>query len=172
MNILVTYGSKMGGTEGLAEMIGHALEDAGIDVVVSPASDVASLAGYDAVIVGGGLYAGRWHKQARRFVKRHQKTLRTMPVWLFSSGPLDDSALTEDIPPVRQVASAGDLVGARGHATFGGRLSPDAAWFPASSMAKTMAGDWRDRTQVRDWSNQIAEELGATTSHSVGGDRF
>lgn len=161
MHVLVTYGSKMGGTKGLAEMIGHALEDDGVDVVVSAAPDVVSLAGYDAVVAGGALYAGRWHKDARRFVKRYQQALRTMPVWLFSSGPLDDSALGEDIPPVSQVAKALSNVGARGHVTFGGRLPADATGFPASSMAKTMAGDWRDPAQVRDWSKRIADELRA-----------
>lgn len=159
MDVLVTYGSKMGGTKGLAEMIGRALENEGIDVVVSAARGVASLEGYDAVIVGGALYANRWHKDARRFIKRHRQALRSMPVWLFSSGPLDDSAPTGDIPPVEHVAKAAALVGARGHATFGGRLSPDAKGFPASSMAKTKAGDWRDPAQVRDWSKHIADEL-------------
>lgn len=161
MHVLVTYGSKMGGTRGLAEMIGHALQDEGMGVDVLPARDVVSPAGYDGVIVGGALYAGRWHKDARRFVKRHRKALAGTPVWLFSSGPLDDTALGEDIPPVRHVTEAASLVEARGHATFGGRLSPDARGFPASSMAKTMAGDWRDEAQVRDWSKRIAEELRA-----------
>jgi menaquinone-dependent protoporphyrinogen oxidase len=162
MHILVTYGSERGGTKGLAEMLGNALDDEGFDVQVAAAGDVVSLAGFDAVIVGGALYAGRWHKDARRFIKRHQQALRAVPVWLFSSGPLDDSAISEDIPPVRHAAHAASLVGARGHATFGGRLSPDAKGFPAASMAKTMSGDWRDPAQVRGWSKEIAEEMRAS----------
>lgn len=50
-------------------------------------------------------------------------------------------------------------IGARGQVTFGGRLSPDAKGFPASAMAKTRAGDWRDAAHVRRWVND--EVLGA-----------
>lgn len=163
MYVLVIYGSKMGGTRGLAEMIGNALDDEGIEANVSPARDVVSLAGYDAVIIGGALYANRWHKDARRFVKRHRDALSELPAWLFSSGPLDDSAVSEDIPPVRHVVDAASMISARGHATFGGRLPADATGFPARSMAKTMAGDWRDEAHVRDWTKRIAEELRAAS---------
>ncbi len=40
-----------------------------------PAHSVTDVESYDAVVVGGGLYAGRWHKDARRFVRRHGRVL-------------------------------------------------------------------------------------------------
>jgi len=52
-------------------------------------------------------------------------------------------------------------VNARGHVTFGGRLSPDAKGFPASAMAKKHGGDWRDAAQVRQWARSVAAELSA-----------
>ena len=159
MRVLVAYGSKRGGTEGIARMIGSALTDAGIDAEVRPARDVRSVAVCDAVVVGGALYAFRWHRDARRFVKRHHSELRRLPVWLFSSGPLDDSARTREIPPVKQVDRLIGLIGARGHATFGGRLGADAKGFPASAMAKKNAGDWRDEARIREWARGIADEL-------------
>ncbi|MEA1902595.1 MAG: flavodoxin domain-containing protein, partial [Actinomycetota bacterium] len=126
---------------------------------VHPAGAVGGIDGYDAVIVGGALYATRWHKDARRFVKRHADALRQKDVWLFSSGPLDDSALTGEIPPVRFVKKTLASVDARGHITFGGRMPPDAKGFPAGAMAKDNAGDWRDRDQVRHWAKKISEDL-------------
>lgn len=159
MRVLVTYGSKRGGTKGLADMLGSALEDEGVDVTLMQAAGVMDVRPFEAVIVGGALYNKRWHKDARRFVGRHAKALQARPVWLFSSGPLDDSALTDDIDPVKHVASAMDAISARGHMTFGGRLQEDVQGFPASSMAKTMAGDWRDEAHVRDWAKRISEEL-------------
>ncbi|MDZ7882757.1 MAG: flavodoxin domain-containing protein [Mycobacterium sp.] len=60
--------------------------------------------GLDAVIVAGALYANRWHRDARRFVRPNTESLRTMPVWLVSSGPLDDSAARRSIAPTAQVA--------------------------------------------------------------------
>ncbi len=52
-----------------------------------------------------------------------------------------------------------DRVGAVGHTTFGGRLTPDAKGFPASAMAKKMAGDWRDEESVTLWAKAIAASL-------------
>ena len=155
MTILVAYGTKMHGTEGLAEMVADALRAEGFAVDVAPARDVGDVSGYDAVIVCGALYALRWHKDSRRFVKRHADELAERPTYLFSSGPLDDTAAEGDIPPVKGVRALMDLVHARGHVTFGGRLPADADGFPASSMAKKHAGDWRDEEQVRSWVDSI-----------------
>jgi len=157
--ILVAYGSKRGGTAGLAAMIRDALTGAGHQVAVSPARDIATLEGVEAVIVAGALYANRWHRDARRFVRRNRAALSTVPVWLVSSGPLDDSAAQRDIPPTPQVRKLLTRVGARGHVTFGGRLSPDAKGFPAGAMAKTKAGDWRDTAHVRRWVASIVGQL-------------
>jgi len=136
MRVLITFGSTRGGTQGLAQMVADGLRQEGLIVDVLPPSQVMRLDDYDAVVVGGALYASRWHKAARRFVKRHMAELRQRPTYFFSSGPLDDSASRADIPPVKGVMALMDRTGARGHVTFGGRLSPYARGFPASAMAK------------------------------------
>lgn len=161
MRVLVTYGSKRGGTAGLAEMLGAALAAQDLHVDVRPATEAMGVEGYDAVIVGGALYMGRWHRDARRFIKRNAKVLQTLPVWLFSSGPLDDSAARDELPPVAQVERVMIWIGARGHRTFGGRLLPDAKGFIASRMAREHSGDWRDPRLVRAWAGEIAEALHA-----------
>lgn len=159
MRILIVYGSKMGGTAGIASMLGEAILSCGVHADVVRAEDAGPPRGYDAVIIGSGLYAGRWRHSARQFVARNTKALLDTPTWFFSSGPLDDSARTSDIPATRQVARLMARVGARGHITFGGRLLPDAKGFPASSMARTRAGDWRDPDQIKAWGRRIVEEL-------------
>jgi menaquinone-dependent protoporphyrinogen oxidase len=111
--------------------------------------------GADAVVVGGALYMSRWHRDAVRFVKRHAAALRDLPVWFFSSGPLDDSARDGALAAVPQVQALAAAIEAKGHMTFGGRLQPDAKGFIAHRMAKTTAGDWRDPQQVREWVHQI-----------------
>jgi menaquinone-dependent protoporphyrinogen oxidase len=158
MRVLVAYGSRMGGTRGIAELVGDALTDAGFQVDVRPASEVSGLDPYYAVVIGGALYTGHWHRQARRFVKRHTGALGERPVWVFSSGPLNGAA-AEEIPPVPQVQQLLDRIGARGHMTFGGRLPTDAKGFPASAMAKTHAGDWRDPERIRGWAAEVAMDL-------------
>lgn len=162
MRILVVYGSKRGGTEGIAAMLAESLGDLGAEVVLRPASDRSrDLDGFDAVVVGGSLYVNRWHRDARRFLGRAARRLTGTPVWLFSSGPLGDEEAAEAraIPPVPQVARLADRVGARGHRTFGGRLDPQAHGFPAAAMARTMAGDWRDPAAIRVWAEEIVAGL-------------
>lgn len=158
MRALVAYGSKMGGTQGLAEMVGRALERHVYTVDVRPAADVRTTKGYDLVVIGGALYAGRWHRDAARLVRRHRRSLRSTEVWFFSSGPLDDSATRREIEPVGQVRRLMARVGAHVHATFGGRLTPDAPGFMARAMAKKLAGDWRDETVVAHWVDHILEQ--------------
>jgi menaquinone-dependent protoporphyrinogen oxidase len=167
MRVLITYGSSRGGTEGLAQTVADGLRAEDIEVDVLPPDRVRFLDSYDAVIVGGALYASRWHRAARRFVRRHARELRERPIYFFSSGPLDESAAQDDIPPVKAVKALMERTGARGHITFGGRLSPDAAGLPASVMAKTNAGDWRDATRVRHWARTIAAQLRSDARQSV-----
>jgi menaquinone-dependent protoporphyrinogen oxidase len=159
MKVLVTVGSTRGGTEGLGAMVAEDLRDEGCEVDIRAPRQVRRLDGYDAVVVGGALYALHWHRDARRFVRRHAGELKALPTWFFSSGPLDDSAAGQVIPPVKGVEELMRRVGARGHATFGGRLAADAKGFPASAMAKTRAGDGRDPAAVRTWAHQVAQQL-------------
>jgi menaquinone-dependent protoporphyrinogen oxidase len=167
MTILVAYGSKRGGTGGLAHMVADALREEGFSVEVAPARTVKSVQEYEAVIVGGALYAARWHRDARRLVRRSVHDLRRRPVYFFSSGPLDQSATQTEIPPVKGVKKLMGDIGARGHITFGGRLAPDAKGFPASAMAKKNAGDWRDEGHVRTWVHEIAHALWSKASPRV-----
>lgn len=155
MRVLITWGSKRGGTEGLARMIGKELVAQGVEVELAAAHDAVSPKGFDAVIVGGALYANRWHRHARRWVRRHERELSAVPVWFFSSGPLDDSARSGDIAPTRHVETLMERVGAQSHMTFGGRMDPK----DPSPLAKSHAGDWRDPEHVRAWSVAVARAL-------------
>jgi menaquinone-dependent protoporphyrinogen oxidase len=156
---LVVFGSKNGGTAGLARMIGGELSRNGWTVIVQDAEQPADLRDLDLVIVGGAVYANRWHKAARRFVRKNEHVLRNLPVWLFSSGPLDGSARSGDIAPVPQAQELARRIEAHGHMTFGGVLTPGAQGFLARSMAKKYAGDFRDPEQVADWVHRILHDL-------------
>jgi menaquinone-dependent protoporphyrinogen oxidase len=159
MRVLVTWGSRHGGTEGIARMIADAMRNASVDVELRAAREIATLAGYDAAIIGGALYANRWHRDARRLVTRHLAALQRIPVWLFSSGPLDGSASRAPIAPVTEVAVLMERIGAIGHATFGGRLEPDVTGWMAHAMARSHSGDWRDLAQIRAWAIDVAARL-------------
>ena len=55
------------------------------DVIVSPAGTAKNPAGYRSIVLGSGVYAGRWRRQAAKFLKAHEAELAEKPVWLFSS---------------------------------------------------------------------------------------
>ncbi|MEU9451209.1 flavodoxin domain-containing protein [Streptomyces sp. NPDC048277] len=158
--VLVTYGTRNGSTAHIAEAIADALRENGLTVETMRAASVPFTTPYDAVVVGGALYAGRWHKDARRFIRRHRPDLARLPVWFFSSGPLDTSASDGDIPPVRAVRRAMDDLHARGHATFGGCLDDDADGFLARRILRSgKGGDFRDFEAVAAWASGIAQQL-------------
>jgi len=159
MRVLVTWSSKRGGTEGIGHTVGEELQTHGFEIVESSIDKVDRLESFDAIIVGGALYAGRWPRAARSFVNHHLKQLRKVPVWFFSSGPLDDSADRELIPATAQVADLAERIGAKSHVTFGGRLTPDAKGFPASAMAKKTSGDWRNQEKIRAWADEVAAAI-------------
>jgi menaquinone-dependent protoporphyrinogen oxidase len=159
MRVLVAWCSKRGGTAGIAHVIGESLRGSGLDVTELPIDKVSRPGAFEAAIIGGALYANRWPSTLRRFVNCHAGELRKMPVWLFSSGPLDDSADNRQIPAPVQIAALAERIGAQDHVTFGGRLEPSAKGFPAAAMAKTRSGDWRNFEQIRAWASRIAAEL-------------
>lgn len=157
--VLVAYGTERRGTAEIAEAIAKVLRERGAVVDCLSADRVRDVSAYDAFVIGGALYMARWHRHARRFVARFAPALRERPTWLFSSGPLDDSAANTTIPPVRGVARWMRRIGARGHMTFGGRLASDARGFIAAAMAKKNSGDWRDHHQIQTWAEQLATAI-------------
>lgn len=160
--VLVAYASKNGSTAQIAEWIGDDLTSRGIEADVRPAAEVGDLIGYDAVILGSAVYAGRWLRSAARFARRHRKVLLELPVWLFSSGPLDATAAEGALPPVPSAVRIADRVDAADQITFGGRLVDGAGGLIARQiLAQGKGGDFRDREQVRAWALGVADDIAA-----------
>ncbi|MFF3886005.1 flavodoxin domain-containing protein [Streptomyces sp. NPDC001914] len=158
--VLVTYGTTNGSTAEIAEAVADILRKDGLTVESCPAGSVRSVAPYDAVVVGGGLYAGRWHKDARRFVRRHRDALARRPVWFFSSGPLGDAVAEGDIPPVRGVQRTMNRLDVREHVTFGGCLKEGAKGRMAGMILRSgKGGDFRDFGAIEAWAQGIADAL-------------
>jgi menaquinone-dependent protoporphyrinogen oxidase len=126
---------------------------------IGDAADVDDLADYDAVVLGGALYNGRWHAEASWFVERNLDALRELPVWFFSSGPLDDSARSGSIAPIDQVQDLARRADIRGHMTFGGVLERRPSRFLSALLAWGKPGDFRDREHVAEWVERIIARL-------------
>ncbi|WP_393086149.1 flavodoxin domain-containing protein [Streptomyces sp. LN704] len=165
--VLVAYGTTNGSTARIAETIAEVLRQEGVSVEAVPARSVTDVESYDAVVVGGGLYAGRWQKDARRFVRRHGRALAGRPLWFFSSGPLDATASERDIPPVPGVQRAMARLDAREHITFGGCLEEGATGFIARKIVSSgKGGDFRDFGQIEGWAARIGTECAAAPQES------
>lgn len=99
-HLLVGYASRDGSTAEVAEAVGHVLRESGASVDVLPVDDLQSIAGYDAVVLGTAIWAGKPLPEMRRFVAEQQDALGRLPVACFI---LCDT-LKEDTPANRQVA--------------------------------------------------------------------
>lgn len=161
MRVLVAHGSEHGGTAGLGHMIAEAFVDHGIQADVGDAALVDDVSGYNVVILGGALYNDRWHRDAREFAERQSDVLRTLPVWLFSSGPLNDTARSGGIAPVDGVRRLARDLEVRGHMTFGGvLLEANVTIFDA--LRNRRPGDWRSPEQAQEWVRRILTTLAQT----------
>jgi menaquinone-dependent protoporphyrinogen oxidase len=163
MNVIIVVGSKHGSTRAIAEVVGEELRNSGLDVSIvdADASDI-SLDGYGAAVIGSAVYVGRWMKDARDFIVANRESLRKMPLWLFSSGPLDDvSDKPIDHAEVRAFA---DDVRARDHRVFAGSLDKaDLSFVERAAVRLVHApyGDSREWDEIRSWAATIAAELAA-----------
>jgi len=161
MRVLVTAASKHGSTDEMASAIGRALTDAGLECDVRPMHELAGVAGWNAVVLGSGVYMGRWLPEATEFVERHSVELAARPVWLFSSGPVG----SPDPKPEGDPQGIGELVaaiGARGHRVFAGRLDRDQLGMGERLIVAAVRapdGDFRDWDALTAWAGEIATEL-------------
>jgi menaquinone-dependent protoporphyrinogen oxidase len=157
LRVLVTAASRHQAAAEMAERIADALAERGLDAEARPLDEVAEVGGYDAVVLGSAVYVGRWLSEARGFAEDNAATLATMPVWLFSSGPLGSSG-----GEPADAATLAALTGAREHRVFAGRLErsrlgPAERLFAA--LVRAPAGDERDWEAVERFAADIAASL-------------
>jgi menaquinone-dependent protoporphyrinogen oxidase len=88
---LLVYATKHGSTREVADAVAEELRAAYAEVDVREAKAAPGPAGYDAVVVGGPMIMG-WHKEARKYLKRHRDQLSAVPFALFVTA----ASLTED----------------------------------------------------------------------------
>lgn len=160
MKVLVSAASKHGATAEIARAIADTLESAGLAVSTIPPDAVTSVADYDAVIIGSGVYVGHWMDAARDLVERHGAELAQRPVWLFSSGPVGDPPKPEENPvDIKDIIAT---LGARDHRVFAGLVEKGRLGLGEKVILKAVGapeGDYRPWDEIRAWAEGIAGAL-------------
>jgi menaquinone-dependent protoporphyrinogen oxidase len=163
--VLIAFGSKYGSTKEIAEKIGEAIKQEGLEVDILSADKVKSLAEYQGVVIGSAAYIGGWRKEVTGFVKKNEKTLAGLPVWIFSSGPAGKG------DPVQQVQGwlypkalkpVIDNIKPRDVTVFHGnintaKMNAIEKWM--IKQVKSEYGDFRDWEAIAKWGKGIAAAL-------------
>jgi menaquinone-dependent protoporphyrinogen oxidase len=171
-NVLVAYASTYGSTREVAEAVTATLRGHGLPVDLQPMRDVRSLEGYRAVVLGAPLYMFHLHRDAPRFLSRHQKALTgSLPIAVFAGGPFGSTNGNEwqevrkqldqelaKFPWLRPVATE----------VIGGKFDPSTLRLPWSlipALRKMPASDLRDWEAIRRWASTLAAQFHPLASH-------
>lgn len=160
MRVLVAVGSRHGSTIDIANQLAAELRIFGLIADVQNVDNVRDLDACEAVVVGSAVYMGRWVPSARSFVERFRTQLTDLPVWIFSSGPLGDPPVPDEVPQGH--AEIVEALAPRGERVFAGRLDPAQLGLGERLITKAVhapAGDFRDGAAVKAWAKAIATVL-------------
>ena len=163
--ILVTYATKYGATEEIAEKIGEVLRQAELPTDVVLVDRVHDLTPYKAVILGSAVYIGKWRKEAVEFLKKNIQALADRPVWIFSSGPTGEGDPVELVKGWRipgELQPFVDQIKPRDIAVFHGSLEIEKMNMLEKWMIKNVkapVGDFRDWEAITSWATSIRNTL-------------
>lgn len=159
--ILIAYASVSGSTGEIAQTIGQVLTQTGLSVQVLPVEAITTVEGFDAVILGSSIRAGRWLPEAMLFLEEHQIALSHLPVAYFTAclTMVNDTEASRRtvlayMEPVLQLAP---LVKPVAVGLFAGSLDPKRQL--VIPVAGAPQGDYRDWEAIRNWAQEIRPAL-------------
>ncbi len=162
---LVTYASRFGSTEGVAQAIGKTLSENGMNVDVLPMREVKDLSAYQGVVAGSAINAGAWLPEAMQFMQTHRAELARKPFAAFlvcmtltmKNGEQYRRHVTTWLDPVRMLVkpiSEGLFAGGLNISripSFGDRLK-----FKMSVLFGVWKeGDHRDWNAIQKWALEL-----------------
>lgn len=166
--ILVAYASKCGSTAEVAQKVGQALSQAGVEVEVRAAHEVKTIKEYDAVVMGTAIRMSKPLGEMTNFAKKFNKELVLLPTAVFSLGlsmkadtPENRAETAKFIAPLVE-----QLPSKKSTAMFAGKfdletLSPILRFMLSKDTSGEMApGDYRDWNAINTWANSLPVELG------------
>jgi menaquinone-dependent protoporphyrinogen oxidase len=161
--ILITYATRAGSTAEIASEIGQTLEKNGLNVEIKPVRQVASLSGYQTVLLGSPIRMGSWLPEMVKFIQAHQAALNALPTALFTVHMLnvgeDESsrtARTAYVAPVRTLLPNAQQAFFTGRMDFS-RLSLLDRFI--AKMVKAVESDQRDWNAIQQWAQTLSLQI-------------
>jgi menaquinone-dependent protoporphyrinogen IX oxidase len=162
--VLVTYDSKHGSTEDIAEGIGNILQEKGFQVDVEKAYMVDEISQYEAIVLGSPIYYNVFLPGTMQFLEKHKNLLAEKKVAVFAistsvnpdTGHVNEHVRTiavrelEKFPGIEPIGTIGLLPGKYFFKEV----------FPVELIALKKffgeAGDLTNDAIVRNWTEEIA----------------
>ena len=171
VKVLVAFASTHGSTREVAEVVAATLREQGLTVDLQPARDVRTLDGYGAVVLGAPLYMFHLHKDALRFLSRHQQALTGgLPVAVFAGGPFgsgDGSEWQEVRKELDRDLARFPWLRPVSVEVIGGKFDPSRLHLPWNlipALRHMPYSDLRDWEAIRRWAGTLASgTLAAST---------
>jgi menaquinone-dependent protoporphyrinogen oxidase len=161
--VLVCYTTRYGSTGEIASIIAEELVKANLEVTLSPISLVKDPGTSDAVVIGSPLYMGKWLAEAREFVSRFRRELKTRPVAVFTVGYSFRDQMKEYIPVGEEaLAPIRVFISPVAAAYFAGRIDPDRMSLTDREvirLAGVSPGDFRNPAAVGQWARELPSIL-------------
>lgn len=164
--ILVAYATMSGSTQEIAECLAAELSAQGLAVEPRACRTVNDLKEYHAVVIGAAIYMFHLHKDAVRFIQRHQKLLISLPVAVFAGGAYGPNFETDSVE-VRKNLDAElakyPWLRPAGVLLVGGRFDPARLRFPYNlipALKQAPPDDARNWEEIRAWAACLPARLG------------
>jgi menaquinone-dependent protoporphyrinogen oxidase len=161
--ILIACATKYGSTYEIAEFMGDELKKTGLSADVYAAKDVNDVSGYNIIVIGSPVYAGKWLPEVTNMVKRNLAVLKEKKVAVFSAG----ISVKDDTPENRDKLKEASEEALREikpvlEGFFAGKMTYRELSIPHKIMVKAVKapeGDFRNWRKIREWTHSLAEYL-------------
>jgi menaquinone-dependent protoporphyrinogen oxidase len=160
-SVLVSYATRYGSTQEVAEAVTATLRECGLAVDIQLMQEVRTLTQYSTIVMGAPLFMFRWHRDAHRFLSKHREALTERPVAVFALGPVhephDEKEWQDSRAQLDKELAKFPWLTPVALEMFGGKYDPAYLRFPVNLLAgKEPASDIRDWTAIRAWASNLA----------------
>ena len=175
MHVLAVYASPHGSTAEVARFIADVWKKRGIETDVSAVGSAPAVGTYEACALGSAIHNGLWLPEMAAFVRRSREMLATKPVYLWLNclrviEPEGYAYVTNNyLPNILERSLSFRKIG-----VFAGKIdlasiNENERWtltfrYDGRENLDRLAGDFRDWDGIRNWAEQVADDLEITVS--------